>query len=204
MLSIEAVNACLPQTQCQRCSYPCCNDYAIAISQGEANINQCPPGGDVTIAKLAELSGQSVVTLDPEFGVFQAKTLAFIIEEKCIGCVLCIKACPVDAIVGANKLMHTVIQAQCTGCELCLPVCPTDCIEMLPLDNSIDPVSDWPGYTQDDIKQAKLRFEIRQLRLNKLTAEKPTSDELNQGNRKQAILDAVKRKQKLRKALTNS
>jgi electron transport complex protein RnfB len=198
-LSIEAIDTCLPQTQCQRCSYPCCNDYAIAISEGEANINQCPPGGDVTITKLAKISGQAIIPLDPEFGEFQAKTLAFIIEEKCIGCVLCIKACPVDAIVGANKLMHTVIQAQCTGCELCLPVCPTDCIEMLPHDSNIDPASDWPGYTPDDIEQAKLRFEKRQLRLKILADEKTTSGGINHDSRKQAILDAVKRKQKLKK-----
>jgi len=200
MLSIEAIDACLPQTQCQRCSYPCCNDYATAISKGEANINQCPPGGDVTIAKLAELSGQAVLPLDPEFGAFQAKTLAFIVEEKCIGCVLCIKACPVDAIVGANKLMHTVIQAQCTGCELCLPVCPTDCIKMQPLNYDIAPVSDWPGYAPDDIQFAKLRFDKRRLRLNTQTEEKTTSGGLSEDSRKKAILDAVRRKQKLRQS----
>jgi len=195
---LEAINACLPQTQCQRCSYPCCEDYAAAISQGKANINQCPPGGEVTIKKLAALSGQQILPLDPEFGEFQAKTLAFIFEQKCIGCVLCIKACPVDAIVGANKLMHTVIQAHCTGCELCLPVCPTDCIEMQAFTGIVEPASDWPGYTPHDIRLGKLRFDKRQLRLNTSAEEKPPSPQLNADSRKQAILDAVKRKQMLR------
>jgi electron transport complex protein RnfB len=198
MLNIDAINDCLPQTQCQRCTYPCCEDYATAISQGEANINQCPPGGDVTIRKLATLSGQAVIPLNPEFGEFQPKTLALIIEEKCIGCVLCIKACPVDAIVGANKLMHSVIQAQCTGCELCIPVCPTDCIEMHALEYTAAPASDWPGYTPDDIKLGKTRYDNRQVRLKSLIKDKPTPAILNRHKRKQAILDAVKRKQQHR------
>jgi electron transport complex protein RnfB len=195
MPGVDAIDACLPQTQCQRCTYPCCKDYATAIRQGEANINQCPPGGDVTIKKLAELSEQSIIPLDPQFGEFQPKTLAFIIEEKCIGCVLCIKACPVDAIVGANKLMHSVIQAQCTGCELCIPVCPTDCIEMHALEYAVAPASDWPGYTPDDIKLGRIRHQERQTRLNRLAGQKTTPARLDQNKRKQAILDAVKRRQ---------
>jgi electron transport complex protein RnfB len=198
MLDVHDIDACLPQTQCQRCSYPCCSDYALAISKGEANINQCPPGGDVTITKLAELSERSVLPLDPEFGIFQPKTLALIIEERCIGCVLCIKACPVDAIVGANKLMHNVIQAHCTGCELCIPVCPTDCIEMRALKHTASPASDWPAYTPDDIKLGKIRYENRQARLKKLTVEKSKLPQQDQNKRKQAILEAVKRKQQLK------
>lgn len=171
----------------------------MAISQGDANINQCPPGGDMTIHKLAKLTGQPVLPLGTEFGEFQAKTLAFILEEKCIGCVLCIQACPVDAIVGANKLMHTVIQSHCTGCELCLPVCPTDCIQMQAIEVPVDPSSDWPGYTPEDIRLGKNRFDKRQKRLNKTEEQKPASPTLNADSRKQAILDAVKRKQMLRK-----
>jgi len=194
-LSVNTINACLPQTQCQRCTYPCCEDYARAIVRGEANINQCPPGGKVTIKKLAGLSERAVLPLGPEFGEFQAKTLAFIIEANCIGCVLCIKACPVDAIVGANKMMHSVLQAHCTGCELCLPVCPTDCIDMLALENQPQPASDWPGYTPEDIRLGKVRFELRRTRLAKLAAEKTSAAPDASKSRQQAILEAVRRKQ---------
>lgn len=198
-LRLDDIDACLPQTQCTRCSYPCCLDYAQAILDGEASINQCPPGGDITIAKLAALTGQDALPLDPEFGEFQPKTLAFISEEKCIGCVLCIKACPVDAIVGANKLMHSVIQNQCTGCELCLPVCPTDCIEMQalpdPHSNTV-PLSDWPGYSNDDVRLARQRYRQRNDRLQRDQQAKPTSSAaLDAAKRQQAILEAVKRRQ---------
>jgi len=194
-LRLQDIDACLPQTQCTRCSYPCCLDYARAILNGEANINQCPPGGNTTLEKLSRLTGQKVSALDPEFGEYQPKTLALIIEEKCIGCVLCIKACPVDAIVGANKLMHSIIQTQCTGCELCLPVCPTDCIEMQSLDEGQQSNSDWPGYTQQDIHDAKQRFEQRQNRLSLQTKHKAPAPALSANSRQQAILEAVRRKQ---------
>lgn len=190
--SVHAMDICLPQTQCTRCSYPCCQDYASAISRQEAEINQCPPGGEVTIHKLAQLTQQAPLLLDPEFGEYQPKTLAFIIEDQCIGCVLCIKACPVDAIVGANKRMHTVIAAHCTGCELCLPVCPTDCIEMLPQADIASDVSDWPGYSNDDIQQSKARYQQRQARLAKQSHCK-TTPKPDRVSRQQAILDAVKR-----------
>lgn len=194
-LRLEDIDICLPQTQCTRCGYPCCLDYARAILSGEANINQCPPGGDTTLKKLSRLTGKIASQLDPEFGEYQPKTLALIVEEKCIGCVLCIKACPVDAIVGANKLMHTVIQVQCTGCELCLPVCPTDCINMQPLDPGLKSDSDWPGYTQKDIHVSKQGYEKRQHRLSLLTKQKAPSPGLDPDSRQQAILEAVKRKQ---------
>lgn len=195
---VELLDACLPQTQCTRCSYPCCMDYATAIDKGEAGINQCPPGGEVTIRKLAALTGLPAVPLDPEFGDYQPKTLAYIHEDRCIGCVLCIQACPVDAIVGANKLMHTVIQSQCTGCELCLPVCPTDCIDMQapgPLDG---PESDWPGYTQEDIEQGRRHFQRRQQRLARRAQARPQG-KLDPEARQRAILEAVKRKQQQKK-----
>ncbi|MEE9447062.1 MAG: RnfABCDGE type electron transport complex subunit B, partial [Arenicellales bacterium] len=173
--SLAEIDACLPQTQCTRCSYPCCEDYAKALITGEANINQCPPGGEVTIEKLATLLNQAVLPLDHSFGEFQPKTLAFIIENKCIGCVLCIKACPVEAIMGANKKMHTIIQANCTGCELCLPVCPTDCIEMLPLSHEIQNSSDWPDYSQADINTARTRFTRQAARLARKQAAKQSA-----------------------------
>ncbi len=128
----EAIDDLLPQTQCGQCGYDGCAPYARAIAQGEANINRCPPGGDGTIVALSRLTGLPVSAVDPQCGQTQTPLLAVIDEERCIGCKLCIQACPVDAIVGAAKYMHTVIAAQCTGCELCLPPCPVDCIDMLP------------------------------------------------------------------------
>lgn len=118
----------LPQTQCAQCGYPGCRPYAEAIAKGEADINLCPPGGEETVKNLAELLHLEIKPLEKEATI---KRVAWIDEDKCIGCVLCIKACPVDAIIGATKQMHTVISSECTGCDLCVPVCPVDCIEML-------------------------------------------------------------------------
>lgn len=128
---VEQIEAILPQTQCAQCGYPGCRPYAEAIASGEADINQCPPGGDAGIRALADLLGREPKPLNPENGVQQPKRVAVIDEDICIGCTLCIQACPVDAIVGAPKLMHTVIESECTGCDLCLPPCPVDCIEMV-------------------------------------------------------------------------
>lgn len=130
---IERINDLLPQTQCGRCTFKGCKPYATAVAQGEADINQCPPGGDSTAAALADLLGREPKRVDPKFGIMPSQTaVAWIDEPACIGCTKCIQACPVDAIVGASKFMHTVIAAQCTGCELCIPPCPVDCIEMRP------------------------------------------------------------------------
>jgi electron transport complex protein RnfB len=129
---VERINAILPQTQCGQCNYPGCRPYAEAIAGGEADINQCPPGGEAGVRALAELLGREPKPLDESHGVHKAPMVAVIDEDRCIGCKLCIQACPVDAIVGAPKLMHTVIADECTGCDLCLPPCPVDCIEMLP------------------------------------------------------------------------
>ena len=118
----------LPQTQCTRCGYPDCAGYAHAIADGIADINQCPPGGEAGVVRLADITGRSPQPLNPEFGIEGPRTVAFIDEDWCIGCTLCIAACPTDAIIGSNKRMHTVIEEFCTGCELCLPVCPVDCI----------------------------------------------------------------------------
>lgn len=125
------IDALLPQTQCQRCGYPACKPYAEAIARSEADINQCPPGGTAGIHRLASLLGREFKPLSPEHGSEGPRQVAIIDEAACIGCTLCIKACPVDAISGANKLMHTVIADHCTGCELCLPPCPVDCIALV-------------------------------------------------------------------------
>lgn len=134
----EKIDALLPQTQCRQCSYAGCRPYAEAIAKGEADINQCPPGGEATIVALADLLRRNPKTLNTQYGVSKPKMLAVIDEQLCIGCTLCIQACPVDAILGAAKQMHTVIADECTGCELCLPPCPIDCIHMTPLFNYIE------------------------------------------------------------------
>jgi electron transport complex protein RnfB len=128
----ETIDALLPQTQCRQCGYAGCRPYAAALAKGEAAINRCPPGGDEVIVELAGLLGMAPLPLDPACGAIAAPAVARIIETQCIGCTLCLPACPVDAIVGARRLMHTVITADCTGCALCLPPCPVDCIVMEP------------------------------------------------------------------------
>ncbi|BBD79696.1 RnfABCDGE type electron transport complex subunit B [Aerosticca soli] len=129
----DRIDALLPQTQCERCGYHGCRPYAEAIAAGEAPINRCPPGGAAGIARLAALLERPTLPLDPSCGVEQPRRLARIIEADCIGCTKCIQVCPVDAIVGAAKLMHTVIADDCTGCELCVPACPVDCIALEPM-----------------------------------------------------------------------
>ena len=130
---VEQINDLLPQTQCGQCGYPGCKPYAEAISNGEA-INRCPPGGEAGIKALAELLELEVIELDESCGEETIPRVAYIREEECIGCTKCIQACPVDAIVGAAKLMHTVIEDECTGCDLCVPPCPVDCIDMNPIE----------------------------------------------------------------------
>ena len=129
---IEQVNALLPQTQCAQCNYPGCRPYATAIVDDDAGINQCPPGGDAVIQQLASLLDRPVIALNIDYGEHKPAIVALIDEAQCIGCKLCIDACPVDAIVGARKYMHSVISDECTGCELCLPPCPVDCIDLVP------------------------------------------------------------------------
>lgn len=128
---VEQIDALLPQTQCAQCRYPGCRPYAEAIAKGEADIDRCPPGGEPTVRALAALLDREPRPVDPQYGTPQPPRVALIDEDRCIGCALCLPACPVDAIVGASRLMHTVIAAQCTGCELCLAPCPVDCISMV-------------------------------------------------------------------------
>ena len=134
---VEQVDELLPQTQCGQCGYPGCRPYAEAIVNGDA-INKCPPGGHTTIHALANLLDVEAPDLDEEHGAeSEVKKVAIIREDECIGCTKCIQACPVDAILGAAKQMHTVIESECTGCDLCVEPCPVDCIDMIPLDNGI-------------------------------------------------------------------
>ena len=134
---VDKIDSILPQTQCGQCGFPGCRPYATAIANGEADINQCPPGGEEGIHNLADLLGREFKPLDEEHGVEKPKAVAVIDEQTCIGCTLCIQACPVDAIVGAAKQMHTVVEKECTGCELCVAPCPVDCITMEPLPETV-------------------------------------------------------------------
>ncbi len=152
---VQAIDEWLPQTQCTQCSYPRCLDYAEAIAQGEADINQCPPGGDTSIRGLASLLGKIGKPLNPKFGQHKAKQIAVIDEDICIGCVMCIKACPTDAIVGAAKRMHTVIEQDCTGCELCLEPCPVDCIDMQDQTQQPDLSWRWDDYSPQSTQRAR-------------------------------------------------
>jgi electron transport complex protein RnfB len=162
------LHAALPQTQCTRCGYPDCAGYAEAIAAGEAGINQCPPGGAQGIVRLAEITGRTAVPLNPDNGIEAPRQLAVIDEAWCIGCTLCLDACPTDAIVGGNKRMHTVIEAYCTGCELCVPVCPVDCIA---LENASGARTGWQAWSQADAEQALARYEKRKTRQQREAGE---------------------------------
>lgn len=155
------LHAALPQTQCTRCGYPDCAAYAQAIADGEAAINQCPPGGAEGIARLAAITGRPALPLNPVNGAEGPRTVAVIDENWCIGCTLCIKACPTDAIVGSNKFMHTVIEPWCTGCELCVPVCPVDCIA---LENVTGDRTGWQAWSPAQAAQALERYNMHRER----------------------------------------
>jgi len=155
---VDQINALLPQTQCTKCGFNGCKPYAQALASDQADINRCPPGGQDGVVKLAKLLNKPIKPIDPECGEPGPLRVAVIDEQHCIGCTLCIQACPVDAIVGANKRMHTVLADWCTGCDLCLPPCPVDCIEMIE-------VTAQPQWTTARAELAKQRYETREQRL---------------------------------------
>ena len=165
-LLVERLHAALPQTQCTRCGYPDCRAYAQAVAEGEAQINQCPPGGSEGIARLAALTGRPVLPLNPEHGQESVRRVAVIDEAWCIGCTLCLPVCPTDAIVGANKRMHTVMEPHCTGCELCIPVCPVDCISLEPVTQT----TGWQAWSAQQAQGALQRYSAHQLRLEQAPA----------------------------------
>ena len=165
--------AALPQTQCTRCGFPDCQAYANAIAHDGVAINQCSPGGAEGIARLSRITGHAVQPLNPENGIEGPRSVAFIDENWCIGCTLCIDVCPTDAIIGSNKLMHTVIEPHCTGCELCIPVCPVDCIE---LENVTGALTGWAAWSVEAANHALNRYTIHSGRGNKNTGYKAISN----------------------------
>jgi electron transport complex protein RnfB len=187
----DRIDALLPQTQCEQCGFHGCRPYAEAIAIGEAGIDRCPPGGGIGIARLAALLDVPVVPLDTSRGVEKPRTLARVIEADCIGCTKCIQACPVDAIVGAAKLMHAVISDLCTGCELCVPACPVDCIALdtMPLAQRDD---------RDQADSARRRFVRREARLERERAARDVQLATSKGDvaapaARNAVLEALAR-----------
>ncbi|KIG11063.1 electron transport complex, RnfABCDGE type, B subunit [Caballeronia concitans] len=170
----------LPQTQCTKCGYPACRPYAEAIAAGEASYNQCPPGGQEGVARLASLLGKPVIPLDTTHGVERPRPLAVIDENLCIGCTLCMQACPVDAIAGAAKQMHTVIAELCTGCDLCVPPCPVDCIAMIPVTGD---ATGWDAWTQEQADAARTRHDRRIARMERERMEAEARASARQASR---------------------
>jgi electron transport complex protein RnfB len=160
----DQIEDLLPQTQCTKCGYAACRPYAQAIAEGKAEINQCPPGGIEGIRRLAALLGRPVIPVNPANGVERPRPVAFIDEALCIGCTLCIQACPVDAIMGAAKQMHTILPSLCTGCDLCVAPCPVDCISMAPVTGER---TGWDAWSQADADAARARHDLRTLRLQR-------------------------------------
>lgn len=215
-LLTDQIEDLLPQTQCTKCGYPACRPYAEAIANGEAGYNQCPPGGTEGIARIARLLGKPVIPLNPANGIVRGRPVAVIDESLCIGCTLCIQACPVDAIVGAAKQMHTVVPDLCTGCDLCVAPCPVDCISMI----GITPgKTGWDAWSQQQADAARTRHDFRNSRLQRDKQENdarlaakaaaklkeveahsaPTSEEQLEQARKKAIIQAAIERARLRK-----
>ena len=187
----DALLDALPQTQCTRCGYADCRAYAEAIAAGDAGVNRCPPGGAEGIARLARIAAMPVVGLDPECGVEAPRALAVIDEMACIGCALCLKACPADAIVGAAKRMHTVIDDLCTGCELCLPACPVDCISLV---NASGASTGWSAWSEAQARLARRRYDAHRHRFRVASAPAaPVLASDSAAARRQAVAAAVAR-----------
>jgi len=207
----------LPQTQCTKCGYPACRPYAEAMARGEAEINQCPPGGMEGVRRLAAATGRTVIPINPANGLERPRPVAFIDESLCIGCTLCIQACPVDAIMGAAKQMHTILPSLCTGCDLCVAPCPVDCIAMVPVTGER---TGWDAWSQHDADAARERHDFRTARLQRereendarlaakavekmraVTAEVTnTPEELAEKERKRAIIAAAMERARLKAA----
>ena len=191
---IARIHDALPQTQCTRCGYPDCMGYAAAIAAGDASINQCPPGGAEGIGRLSLITGKPILPLDPQFGIETPRAMAVIDEAWCIGCTLCLDACPTDAILGIHKRMHTVIEVYCTGCELCIPVCPVDCIS---LDVETPGRSGWDAWSSTQADDARRRYEFHKERrpAREEAAEKlaqaATEDPPDADARKRSVVEAA-------------
>jgi electron transport complex protein RnfB len=213
----DQIEDLLPQTQCTKCGYPACRPYAEAIANGEADINRCPPGGLEGVARLARVTGRPVIPINPANGVERPRPVAFIDEALCIGCTLCIQACPVDAILGAPKQMHTILPSLCTGCDLCVAPCPVDCISMIPVTGER---TGWDAWSQEQADAARARHDFRSERLQRekeendarlaakalekmraVTAEETnTAEELAEKERKRAIIAAAIERARLKAA----
>ena len=193
MSLVSRIHAALPQTQCTRCGYPNCMAYAEAVAQGEAEINQCPPGGAEGVARLAVIMGKPPLDLNPANGLEGPRCVAVIDEAWCIGCTLCLPVCPTDAILGTNKLMHTVVEPDCTGCELCIAACPVDCIS---LENVTGEFTGWAAWSQPQADRALQRYAFHsRLRLYSVGESSKTSLSLaNQATQtvsKQSIIESA-------------
>jgi electron transport complex protein RnfB len=212
----DLIEDLLPQTQCTKCGYPACRPYAEAIASGAANYNQCPPGGVEGVARLARLLGKPVIPLNPVNGHERARPVAVIDESLCIGCTLCIQACPVDAIMGAAKQMHTVLPDLCTGCDLCVAPCPVDCIAMVDASHGS---TGWDAWSQQQADAARARHDFRARRLQREKEENDarlaakaaaklkeldagpamTAEEQAEQQRKKAIIQAAIERARIRK-----
>ena len=188
----------LPQTQCTRCGYADCRAYAEAIATSEADVNRCPPGGAEGVLRLARVAGRTASPLDPDCGSEAARAVAVIDEAACIGCALCLKACPVDAIVGAGKRMHTVIEALCTGCELCLPVCPVDCIALVGVSGEATGWNAWSA-EQADVSRSRYAEHRRREAGNARTAPAGAAA-TSEASRQRAVAAAIARARSARAA----
>ena len=186
----DRLESALPQTQCMRCGYPDCRGYAEAIAGGQAELNRCPPGGAEGVQRLARIAGRGPLPLDPECGLESARVLAVIDESACIGCALCLKACPVDAIVGAAKRMHTVIEVLCTGCELCLPVCPVDCISLV---NASAEGTGWNAWGDAQAGVSRGRYAAHRRRLADEATSAAAAPAASAAAKREAVAAAVAR-----------